>query len=241
MRLTQLVPAVILLFFSLPVQAGIITYGDMDCLNWGCYGSDDPTAGATPIGLLPGVVTPATWSYGHLWPISPETGDYPGTDQIYVGSGQTIDCWDGYCNAGPLNGPQVFLLDYSSLIPAGQTVVSFTLGIAADDFQFPVWAQPFSASINGSVHPALTSTLNSLDQSGARVQFFTIGIDPALLNGTNVLDLRIDEGGDGGDGWAVDFLTVGVETSGVPEPGCAGLLGTGLAALFWLSRRRVTR
>ena len=46
------------------------------------------------------------------------------------------------------------------------------------------------------------------------MQFFSIGLDPASLDESNVLTLTIDEGGDGGDGWAVDFLTVGVETSG---------------------------
>jgi hypothetical protein len=38
-----------------------------------------------------------------------------------------------------------------------------------------------------------------------------------------VLTLSIDQGGDGGDGWALDYLTVGVTTqqtptSTVPEP-----------------------
>jgi hypothetical protein len=34
-----------------------------------------------------------------------------------------------------------------------------------------------------------------------------------LLDPSNVLTLAIDEGGNGGDGWAVDFLTVGVGTA----------------------------
>ena len=40
----------------------------------------------------------------------------------------------------------------------------------------------------------------------------TIGIDPAVLQTNNILTLSIDEGGNGGDGWAIDFLTVGVTT-----------------------------
>ena len=41
----------------------------------------------------------------------------------------------------------------------------------------------------------------------------TIGIDPSTLLSSNILTLSIDEGGDGGDGYAVDFLTVGVVTA----------------------------
>ena len=104
-------------------------------------------------------------------------------------------------------------LDYSSLVPAGTQIDTFTLGIGADDFQFPVWGQPFLAYINGTVDAALENTLNGLVQTGPVVQFFSIGVDPASLNADNVLTLTIDEGGDGGDGWAVDFLTVGVQTS----------------------------
>ena len=80
--------------------------------------------------------------------------------------------------------------------------------------QFPVWRQPFSASINGTVNAALKRTLNSLVQTGPVVQFFSIGLDPASLDESNVLTLTIDNVGDGGDGWDVDFLTVGVQTTG---------------------------
>src|SRR4030095_9043491 len=56
-------------------------------------------------------------------------------------------------------------------------------------------------------------TINSLLQTGPVVQFLSIGLDPASLDVSNVLTLTIDERGDGGDGWAVDFLTVGVQTT----------------------------
>ena len=36
------------------------------------------------------------------------------------------------------------MLDYSSLVPSGKPITSFTLGIAADDFQYPVFGQPFT-------------------------------------------------------------------------------------------------
>ena len=135
-----------------------------------------------------------------------------------------------------MNGPQVFNLDYHTLRPANEQVTSFTLGIAADDFQFPPIRQPFEAKINGVTNTVLTSALNALDQSGPRVQFLTIGLDPALLTANNVLNLSIDEAGDGGDGWAVDFLTVGVTTAPVPIPAVVWLFGSALGGLGAMRR-----
>jgi hypothetical protein len=144
-----------------------------------------------------------------------------------------------------VNGPQLLTLDYSSLVPAGQRINTLTLGIAADDFQFPSFGQPFTAQVNGVTNAALTAKLDAIDESGPQVHFFTIGIDPAVLSPTNTLNLRIDEGGDGGDGWAVDFLTVGVTTTQiaatVPEPSSLTLLTLGGLALAgwrrWKGRR----
>lgn len=206
-------------------HAAVLTYGDLDVLGVGSY-SVDPTTGATLEGLAPDAVTLGAPPVAHGYPFAPEGDDYPGTDQIYAGSVQT-GAQDGYSTAPRVNGPQVFVLDYSSLIPAGQTIASLTLGIAADDFQFPSYAQPFSAAVNGSDHPALTSTLNSIDLGGPVVRFFTIGISPAALVPSHLLTVSIDNRGDGGDGWAVDFLTVGVTT--VPEPAALLLLGSALS------------
>ncbi len=130
-------------------------------------------------------------------------------------------------------------------------LTGLTLGIAADDFQNTVFGNPFTASVNGITNVALTNELNSLNQTGPVVQFFTIGIDPSLLSSTNVLTLTISEGGTGGDGYAVDFLTVGVTTQSVPEPSGLILLGARerspcssavsrrrAGSLGWLPRRR---
>ncbi|HEY4328115.1 MAG TPA: hypothetical protein VGN88_00140, partial [Phycisphaerae bacterium] len=187
-------------------HASVLLYGTEDLLGTGTYPTD-PTAGATLQGLAPDAVTFASSSFAHGYPFSPSSGDYPGTDQIYVGSTQT-GAHDGYSTSDQrIAGPQVITFDYSTLVPVGQQVSTFTLGIATDDFQDAVYGQPFTASINGMVDAALTATLNSLDESGPITQFLTIGIDPAALQGNNILTLTIDEGGDGGDGWAVDFLT----------------------------------
>jgi PEP-CTERM motif len=215
------------------VSADVVTFGDRDCLNTGCYGANDPTAGATVQGLAPGASTVANTQFGHGFPFSPQAGDFPGTDQIFAGSTQT-GAHDGYSVSPRLNGPQVLTLDYGSAVPAGHVVSSLTLGIAADDFQFPVFGQPFTASVNGVLSTALTNLLNSLSQTGPQVGFVTLGLDPGIDGPSHTLTVSIDQGGDGGDGWAVDFLTVGVTTSaaGVPEPSMLLVVGAGLVGLL---------
>jgi hypothetical protein len=228
---------------TLPLSADtFLMFGDPDCLGQDCYGVDVSFLGATLTGLAPNAVTMATDSFSHGYPFSPSAGDYPGTDQIYVGSVQT-GAHDGYSGSTQrINGPDAFDLDYSPLLSGGNTVTGVTLGIAADDFQFPGIGNPFTATINGTVDTALSNELNSLNQGGPIVQFFTIGIDPSLLNASNHLDLSIDEGGDGGDGYAVDFLTVGVTTAtaATPEPASIGLFGGGMALGLIALRRRKT-
>ena len=211
-----------------PLSAAVQTYGDMDVLGTSVYPSD-PTTGAMLEGLAADVVTFGVAPTPHNYPFLPSDGEFPGTDRIYVGSVQTTS-HDGYSSSNErVNGPQVLTLDYASLVPQDQTVASLTLGIAADDFQFLDYGQPFSAAINGAPAGALTTTLNNLGQSGPLDQYFTIGISPNLLNPSHTLTLAIDGLGEGGDGWAIDFLTVGVTT--VPEPTAiwlAAVMGYGL-------------
>lgn len=236
MRIQYFVLAASLIGGAVTAQADVKLYGTENCLGTGCYGTSDPTAGATLQGLAPGVVTTATNSYGHSYPFTPGVGDFPGTDQIYVGSVQT-GSHDGY-SVSPqrINGPDVMTLDYSSLLTPGQTVQTLTLGIAADDFQFPVFGQPFTVTVNGIPDPALLTQLESLNESGPVVQFFTIGLSPLLDNPSHILTLSIDEGGDGGDGYAVDYLTVGVTAT--PEPSEYVVLACALAGLGAMVLRR---
>jgi hypothetical protein len=222
-----------LLFAAFSARGAVIEYGDEDVLGTGTYASD-PKAGATLQGLAAGVVTESTLFTGHGFPFTPSPGEFPGTDQIYVGSTQTAG-EDGYSGASQrINGPDVLTMDYSSAVPSGQHVTSLTLGIASDDFQFPPFGQPFTATINGIADPALVTELQSLDETGPVVHFFSIGINPATLLSNNTLTLSIDEGGNGGDGWAVDFTTVGVTTAAVPEP--ASLAMTAIAGCLLVRR-----
>lgn len=215
--------------------AAVLQFGDQDLCNTGTY-SSDPTTGATLEGLTTGVVTYGADAVGHFFPFSPEVDDFSGTDQIFAGSNQT-GFHDGYSSAQPTAGPQVLTLDYSSLVGAGPSVATLTLGVAADDFQFPDYGQPYTATINGAPATALTEVLNALPLGGPSTRFFTIGIDPNVLAPNHVLTLSIDGGGDGGDGWAVDFLTVGVTL--VPEPATTSLVG--LSAVAWMAALRQRR
>ena len=228
-------------FYAGAAPAAVMQYGDKDVLGFGSYPTD-PVTGATLEGLAPGVSTVGTYGLGgfsHAFPFSPDPGDYAGTDQIYVGSTQSgnEDGYSGY--SGRLAGPQVVTLDYGSLIGAGQQVATLTLGIAFDDFQFPNFGEPYSVSINGIADTALTVFANSFNQTGPRVSFGTIGIDPGVLTPDHTLVLAINQGGNGGDGWAVDFLTVGVTTTPVPLPGALVLALGGLAGLLGWRRRDV--
>ena len=233
-RTMSLRPALLAAAVALPTTASAglhQQYGDADLFGEGYI--SNPTAGAQIFGLTADAVTYATTTFDHNFPFDPEGDDFPGTDQIYVGENQTTS-HDGYAFwENRLPGPQVIVLDYSAQVPAAEIIETLTLGIAADDFQFPVWGDPFTASINGVVNSTLTTILNDLDQTGPVTRFFTIGIDPAALDASNVLTLTIEQGGQGGDGWAIDFLTIGVTT--IPTPGTLALaLATGVAA----TRRR---
>ena len=192
--------------------AGLLTYGDEDLLGFNGYTSD-PKTSAILSGLTANVISDSSVQTTHAFPFVGNPSNHPGTDQIYVGSNQTRTR-DGYSASSDRRaGPQLITMNYASLIPQGRSLNSLTLGIAADDFQFHQFGQAFVAKINGVTNDALTSKLNSLRQTGPITQFFSIGIDPRQLTKNNVLTLSIDSAGDGGDGWAIDFLTIGVQTS----------------------------
>ena len=239
---TRIFALVAAITFAVNSSGAVLTFGDEDCLNQACYGVNNPVSGATLEGLATDVITLAALGFGHIYPFSP-SADFPGTDQIFAGSNQT-SADDGYSTASErIAGPAVFTLDYSSLLGPGLTLATLTLGIGADDFQFPTYSQPFSVSVNGAANSALQNQLNTTDLGGPKVQFFTIGLNPAIDNPSHILTLAIDVGGDGGDGFAVDFLTIGVTTTqvvvgGVPESSTLPLVGIGVL-LVVISRVKI--
>ncbi len=211
-------------------------YGDADVLGVGVY-AEDPTVGATRVGLPAGVLTLSTLSTEHIFPFTP-FGDFDGTDEIFVGSNQ-VAAHDGYSQAlERAIGPQTLFMDYSDLLEPDEVLTGLTLGIAADDFQFPQFGQSFFCLVNGVQYQPLNAALNALDLTGPQVRYFSIGLPLSYLrpDGVEELTLVIDQMGDGGDGWAVDFVTIGVTTVSVPGPAGVGVLA--FAACAAARRRR---
>lgn len=236
-----------------PSYSQVKEYGTEDQIGTGPY-AVDPKIGASLWGLSPGTITQGAQSAGHTQFVpDPSPSGFAGTDTIHVGSGFTNLAHDGYSyqflsTGKGVKGPDIFALDYSSLIPDGQSVQTLTLGIAADDFQAPKYGQLFTATINGTLSPGLSAKLNDLTLTDPSDLFFTFGVDPTLLTSDNILKLSIDEGGDGGDGYAVDFLTIGVTsaaaspTTSVPEATSAVSLSLmlllGLGGILIARRRK---
>lgn len=236
-------------------SAQVQEYGDEDQEGVGSYSGGfnpvgfDPKAGATLSGLHAGQVTSGAQSGGHsqFFPTAP-AGEFAGTDTIHVGSTFTTLAHDGYSYQVLTNpghgvvGPDTFSLDYSALVPTANTVKTLTLGILLDDFQYSKFGQPFTATVNGIENTDIESVLNGVVLTDPSTKFFTFGIDPSLLTSDKTLKLSIDEGGDGGDGYAVDFLTVGV-TSGVTSdavPEASTTLSFGLLLALGLGGFLVT-
>ena len=239
-HLIRITVASLALLLSANASAFVMTFGDKDALGFDIYGDDEPTDGASLEGLMTGDVTFAFNSYAHGFPFDPEITDHAGTDQIFVGSDQTA-VGDGYSvYASRMAGPQVITVDYNPIVQAGHSVDTLTLGIAADDFQeaHPFFNNGYIALVNGTIVVDLINELNGLNQSGPHVQYFSLGIDPSILDPSHSLTLTIDQAGLGNDGWAIDFLTIGVTTSiNMPLPPAFVLFAAGLMATAGLSRR----
>ena len=240
------------------VAPGVLEYGTENQEGAGPYSGGfnppgfDPKAGATLSGLSAGQTTSGAQSGGHdeYFPDAP-AGDFAGTDTIHVGSTFAGQAHDGYSDqvlSDPSHGvvgPDTFSLNYSSLLSPGQAPGTLTLGILADDFQYAQYGDLFTATVNGVESTQIENALNGTDLSDPSTKFYTFGIDPSLLNSSNVLNLSIDEKGDGGDGYAVDFLTVGVTPAAVPEASTTisfgVLLALGLGGMAFAARKRSLR
>jgi hypothetical protein len=184
--------------------SGIAIYGTENFFGQGYPAKANPYEGATLTGLAANASTVAISKFVAPTTFAPTTSDYPGTNQIYVGSDQTP-------GVNQVAGPQVFSLDYSALTKLSRPIKTFTLGIATDGFENPTTNIPYTVSINGVVNTALTSILNNLNDADRVEQYVSIGIDPAQLLASKVLTISIDSPGNDVSGWAVNFLTVGIQ------------------------------
>src|SRR3954451_9211963 len=102
---TMMVMAILPLL-AMDVRAGVMEYGDRDLLGTGTYPTD-PTAGATLQGLAPGAITVASGSFRHVFPFTPSSTYFPGTDRIYA-NGAATPQHDGYTGTTvTADGPQV--------------------------------------------------------------------------------------------------------------------------------------
>ena len=220
---------------ALSTQAAVMYFGDVDVLNTGASYPTDPTLGAQLTGVAPGFYTVGASGFGHSYPFTPDIGDFPGTDEIYVGSNQTGNM-DGYSSSPRVSGPQILNLDYSPIAQGGP--IPRTLGLMLSDFQQPSFGQPYTASINGVIDLDLTILLNAVDQGGPATYFVSYGVSPGLLTPDNKIVLSIDQGGNGGDGWAIDFATIGI--TAVPEPS-EWTAVAGLALLAGAAARRLAK
>lgn len=212
-------------------QAMILEYGDRDCLGMDCYGEIDPTAGVTLTGLQGGESSISPERIFHSYPFSPAADDYAGTDQIFCTSVGSSEENDGYCNSDEaLSAPLTAVLDYSVALSPNEVVKSLTLGIASDDFQSRDFGGTFTAFINGQEVDFLSQLLDSLNNGGPSVKFFSIGVPQDILAENHELSIEIRKEGESRDGFAVDFFTVGVETVPTPAAILPVLMGMGSAA-----------
>lgn len=213
--------------------ANVVVFGDLDRVGNGTY-LTSPWDTAALFGLTAGQ-TSAGPVFPAAGPTPPNQADFQRTDRVLKGTGSAQD---GYANAmnNPLSGAHTFTLDYTAALQGGTAVDTLTIGVMLIDVQPSASAQ-YTLNVNGSASAFtnITGVVNGLDQAGQAGQFLSFGVplDVLALNpSANTLNFTIDQGV-GGDGFAVDFLTVGVTP--VPEP--AGLLLVGLAAFVpsWMS------
>ena len=150
------------------ISTNVLEYGDEDLCNTGTYSSNPEGrshACRTGSGRSDLCRQQPGQSFASCFSVRSATNDFPGTDQIFVGSHATASL-DGYANySGKTYGPQIISLNYSSLVAAGQKVATMTLGFEADDFQSPYWGNPYTVMLNGVINSNLTAAINSLNRN----------------------------------------------------------------------------
>jgi PKD repeat protein len=188
----------------------MVRTGDIDNLGFGWPTGFDPfTGGTTP-------------SHAYPWTVKPE--DAPGTDRIMVISSYTgtpPHGADGYTSttSRPANLPVPIVLNFAL---AGLQVNNAVLQIFVDDFQAPVWHADYFVELNGQQAPYMATVVNGLSQTGpvGKMISFNIPEEHLGLLQRDSLSVFIDDVSTGaGDGYAIDFVKLLVNTTGYTHTG----------------------
>lgn len=184
--------------------------GDIDNLGFGWPEGFDPFSGeTTPVHTYP-------------WDLDPQ--DPAGTDRIMVISsyqGNPPASQDGYTTftSRPDNAVRSIVLTYAL---GGVAVQNAALQLFVDDFQAPVWQAEYQVTINGQRVTGLEALINQLSQTGPVGKLVTFELPsqfyPAVASGR--LEFVFDDRTTGaGDGYAVDFIKLLVNRTGVFNTG----------------------
>jgi OmpA-OmpF porin, OOP family len=179
-----------------PEAEMIVRTGDVDNLGFGWPAGFDPYSGLS--------------TKPHRFPFKPSPDDPDGTDRIMIPSSYdyaTRARTDGYARSTkrPDNTPRPVVLEYD----LGRTVPKAALlRLFVDDFQSPVFATAFQATLNGERARFLEQAINAVGQTGPIGKLVTVEILPEyvrLLAGGR-LAISIDATTGVGDGFAIDFV-----------------------------------
>jgi PKD repeat protein len=198
------------ILLNTPEADFMVRAGDIDNLGFGWPTGFDPFSGySTP---------------GHGYPWAIDTSNAMGTDRIMVitsYNGSPPYGQDGYTNSTsrPANLPRPIVLDYNL---EGLQVNNAALQVFVDDFQAPVWHANYFVTLNGKDAAYFAEVINSLSQTGPVGKMVTINIpeeDLYLLQSDSLSILFDDTITGAGDGFAIDFVKLLINTSGFSYTG----------------------
>lgn len=180
----------------------MVRVGDIDNVGFGFESGYNPFSAEN------------TSSHGFPW--DPDPADPDGTDRIMMGSGYTGSGRDGYSgrwNSDP-EGTTTRPIDME-FDASGITVSNAILQMYVDDFQAPYFGSKFSVSLNGKDAPFIAEVLNRVQQTGPIAYIISAQIPSGFFSdiSSGSLSVYIDEINDVGDGYAVDFVKLLVNTN----------------------------
>jgi hypothetical protein len=113
----------------------------------------------------------------------------------------------------------------------GQTAISATLDIQIAGIHDINDGTTYNFFVDGTI--VGTIPFNSNANAFQEVKLYSFNIPLALINGLDTINLS----GTGGDGYAINFSELRIETSAVPEPTTMLLIGLGLMGLAGIRRK----